>query len=478
MIAGPAAVALSAASAGPAFANGPTISGTGSSYAAVAINQWVAEVAVKNGDSVNYQTSSSVIGLNDFAQKQVDFGASEIGYSTGQAQYTPPAGYAYQYLPDVAGATCIMYNLSGTGGQIKTLRLNSSVMLGIFTGVIKTWNDPQIQALNPGSLLPSQPITVVYRTDPSGDNYLFSNYLFVLHSQAWNAFAHQLGFQSGPNAIWPFPQGGSQGKYNFSGWIGQSGSDNASNYVASSNGTVTYVETAYALLHHMPCAAVENASGNWVQPSEYNDAVALQSDQLQPDLEQKLNGVYSSTQPSAYPISAYSYLITSEKQTNPQKGAVEGRFIMFLACTGQQSAGALGYSPLPPNLVADDFKAVSRIAGAAPPPSAPTASNCPNPYVDGTTPLPGEKQNSGGGTTTNNHHHHHYDRGDENDHTRRDHNHDHHGPTALHNRYDRADGHGQGAAREEDRRPPRAQAACEAPSGCLLRGSYHHPAVR
>ena len=136
----------------------------------------------------------------------------------------------------------------------------------------------------------------------------------------------------------------------------------------------------------------ENASGNWVQPSEFADAVALESDQLKPDLEQKLDGVYSSMQPAAYPISAYSYLITAEGQTNRQKGAVEGRFIMFLACKGQQSAGALGYSPLPPNLVADDFKAVARIAGAAPPPSAPTASNCQNPYVDGSTPLPGQHE--------------------------------------------------------------------------------------
>ncbi len=46
-----------------------------------------------------------------------------------------------------------------------------------------------------------------------------------------------------------------------------------------------------------------------------------------------------------------------------------GQFIEFLACQGQQSAQQLGYSPLPPNLVDDDFQGIKRIAGAAPPPA-------------------------------------------------------------------------------------------------------------
>jgi len=383
----------------PASASGATISGSGSSYAAVAINQWVAEIAAVNGDNINYQTSASVIGLNEFAQQQVDFAASEIGYSTKQANYTPPASFRYQYLPDVAGATCLMYNLSGPTGQpITSLRLDSQALTGIFTGAITSWNNAQIQALNPGVLLPSSAIVVVDRTDPSGDNYLFSNYLWTEHSSEWDTFAAALQFPSGPQAIWPTPQnGGSHAGYNFQSWVGQSGSDNASNYVASSTGTITYVETAYAILHNKPCAFIENASGHWLQPSEYGDAVALQADQLKPDLEQELSGVYANTSPAAYPISAYSYLVTPEGQMPTSKGAVLGRFIRFFACTGQEAAGRLGYSPLPPNLVEDDFKAISRINGAAAPPSAPTAANCPDPYLTDPGSLPGAAPAQGPG---------------------------------------------------------------------------------
>jgi hypothetical protein len=81
--------------------------------------------------------------------------------------------------------------------------------------------------------------------------------------------------------------------------------------------------------------------------------------------------------------------VTEEGQMNPSRGAVLGRFIQFIACQGQQSAQQLGYSPLPPNLVEDDFQGISRINGAAPPPSTVNASTCNDPYValfDGAAP--------------------------------------------------------------------------------------------
>jgi phosphate transport system substrate-binding protein len=77
-------------------------------------------------------------------------------------------------------------------------------------------------------------------------------------------------------------------------------------HVAASNGAITYVETAYAYLHDKPCAYVENASDHYVIPTELNDAVALEGAELLPDLEQKLDGVYTNPLPDTYPISAYS----------------------------------------------------------------------------------------------------------------------------------------------------------------------------
>jgi phosphate transport system substrate-binding protein len=365
---------------------GSTVTGTGSSYAAIAINAWVSQVFTSLGLNINYQATSSVIGLENFAQSLVDFGASEIGYSAGQTQSSPPAGY--QYMPDVAGATCLMYNVSGsTGQQVQQLELTPALIGKIFTGQITYWNDPQITALNPTALLSHVPIVVVARSDASGDNYIFSDYLATVDPGDWSGFTRALlGQPEGPSATWPTPSGGGTtvGNYNEGNWDFQAGSDNASNFVASSLNSITYVETGYATEHNMPCAYVQNASGGFIRPSELGDAYALESDQINLATgEQSLAPVFLSPNPQAYPISAYSYLVTQSSGISAAKGAVLSAFILFLACQGQQSAGKLGYSPLPTNLVVADFNAISKINGHVALPATIDASTCPNPYITG-----------------------------------------------------------------------------------------------
>jgi hypothetical protein len=203
--------------------------------------------------------------------------------------------------------------------------------------------------------------------------------------------------------------------------IGQNGSDNAANYVAaaSSNGAITYVETAYAISHGNPVASVVNQSGNAVQPTSVNDATALEKAILYSDLTQNLTGVYTNTLPNAYPISSYSYLVTpcspalAARQKPPTKcsgpsgtnsfpsakGQALGQFVNFLACAGQDQMAQLGYSPLPPNLVQEDFDAIGRLPGGQEPAPV-SAVNCKNPYVDGQTPLPGEPSVVGQGHGT------------------------------------------------------------------------------
>ena len=97
----------------PGAAAGVTVTGTGSSYAAVAINNWVGQVANLYGLSINYQTSSSVLGAPELPEQRGLRRQSEIGYSRPTPPPSPRPG-SYQYLPDVAGAQCLMYNLQST----------------------------------------------------------------------------------------------------------------------------------------------------------------------------------------------------------------------------------------------------------------------------------------------------------------------------------------------------------------------------
>jgi phosphate transport system substrate-binding protein len=408
----------------------PSLQSTGSSFASVAIQQWVGQASTLYGLNINWQVTSSVLGLNNFTANQVDFAASDIPYSSGQAQGNPTV--PYQYMPDVAGGLAFMYNLNGNDGQrITSLILNAHVIDQIFLGEITKWNDPAVGKLNPqlAGDLPGTRILPVYRSDASGENYLLSD--FMLHEDGANFNAAQNAFQSGlpgqPNAGWPIPtQNASPSPQTYPNWVpqanpvGQSGSDNAANYVSavSSVGAITYVETAYAKEHSFPVASLINASGNAVQPTSLNVATALVKAVLHTDLTQDLTGVYTNPVPNAYPLSAYSYLVTQcspalaaahqstcaggppgAPSTFPNaKGQALGQFVAFLACAGQEQMAVLGYSPLPPNLVQEDFDAVGRLNGGQRPPP-PTAANCKNPYVDGEIPVPGVPviQGQGGG---------------------------------------------------------------------------------
>jgi len=398
----------------------PSMQSTGSSFASVAIQQWVGQSSTLYGLNINWQVSSSVIGLNNFAQNQVDFAASDIPYSAQQSTYYP--NIPYQYLPDVAGGLAFMYNVNGVDGQrITSLVLDAQAIDGIFLGEITKWNSSEIAALNPqlAGDLPATSIIPVYRSDASGDNYLLSDYL--LHEDGGDFTAAQNAFQSGspgqPSATWPIPSATSNfNPQTYPNWatqslVGESGADNAADYVSalSSVGSITFVETAYAIEHNFPVASVVNASGNAVQPTSVDVATAMEAAILAPDLTQNLTNVYTNPLPDAYPVSAYSYLVTpcspslataqgSSCAADPggapsgfpaDKGQALGQFAAYIACAGQQQMAELGYSPLPPNLVQEDFNAIGRLNGGVQPPP-PTAANCKNPYVDGQTHLLGE----------------------------------------------------------------------------------------
>ncbi len=274
----------------------------------MAIQQWVGQAATLYGLNINWQVSSSVIGLDNFAQNEIDFGASDIPYSSGQATSTP--NHPYQYMPDVAGALAFMYNLTGaqTGTKITNLVLDAQVIDDIFSGAITTWNAPQIAQLNPAECRTPELQPAEYE-DPGGlPGGRFRGELSAVRLPAPYGHVQLRGFpdcdgrghRGQRSAIRLRPGPRSRGRYQptgYPGWnngdmVGQSGSDNAANYVsaAASNGAIAYVETAYANQHGDPVASVINQSGNAVQPTSVNDATALEKAMLYSDLTQNLTG--------------------------------------------------------------------------------------------------------------------------------------------------------------------------------------------
>ena len=120
----------------------PQMNSTGSSFAGVAIQQWVGQAATLDGLNINWQVSNSVQGLDDFAQNQIDFAASDIPYSSGQASSDPTV--PYQYLPTwpVRWPSCTT-SPGSDGQQIRSLVLNDKTLEDIFSGRVKTGTTPR-----------------------------------------------------------------------------------------------------------------------------------------------------------------------------------------------------------------------------------------------------------------------------------------------------------------------------------------------
>ncbi len=372
-----------------AVASGPTVDGAGSTWVAIALDQWRADIA-HQGYTINYRSIGSSAGRTQYITGGVDFAASEIPFQPdelNQLTHSNPPRH-WQYMPDVAGGTSLMYNLhTPTGNRITSLRLNADAAAKIFTGGITSWTDPEITGLNPGLQIKETRMIPVIRSDGSGTSAQFSLYLADQAPGVWNAFVAAQGCPA-PCSLWP----------PFTGSINANGSDSVANFVANDalgSGSIGYVEAGYAFGRGFPVASLHNASGNYTQPSSQNVATALTHATLNADLTQNLVRVYRAPEATAYPMSSYSYMIlpcvvpSSQVSTcstdmpanfDSSKGFVLGTWIIYIACAGQREAAPLGYSPLPPNLVQADFDAVSRLPGhpAIPPLDY---NHCPNPTL-------------------------------------------------------------------------------------------------
>lgn len=357
--------AASAASSTPVS----RLSGDGSSWAGNALQNWVTAVKAQ-GVTVDFNPDGSSLGRDHFAAGLSDFAVSEIPYTgdTSDPQDSSRPNFGYAMLPVVAGGTSFMYNLSVGGNRFTNLKLSDLALAKIFSGQITQWNDPAIAKTNPGVALPAQRITVVVRSDGSGATAEFTLWMLHQFPQEYAALCAKAGCNP-HSATSYFPT------QNMTNFTAQSGSNGVTTYTANTPYTINYDEYSYALGVNFPVAQVQNAAGYFTVPSADAVAVALtqakiNTDKSSPDyLSQDLSNVYGYKDPRTYPISAYSYMIeptVTHGNFDTGKGQTLSYFETFSLCDGQQSMSALGYSPLPMNLVLDAMDQVERVPGLDP----------------------------------------------------------------------------------------------------------------
>jgi phosphate transport system substrate-binding protein len=391
----PNATGRPAAPAAPAAAPAP-VNGSGSTYVALAMDLWTSEAQTRGLD-VNYTPTGSPQGLALFRDRSIDYAGTEAEFSSLGIGGDDAVTRGFQYVPDVAGAVAIMYNAQDESGRhVDYLRLSRSTVAKIFMGYITHWSDDQITNDLGGQIrLPHQPITVVYRSSPSGTTALFYDFVQNTEPQLFAQWAAEHNLSTTTRII-------DLTNTNFAPNInGQGSSDAIAQFVARTPWSIGYDEFGYAQVYGNDVAWIQNAAGVWVKPYAANITAALETAVLRPDLSQDLRNVYASPNPGAYPISAYSYMTTqcagatdrpTCKGNYPNTGVAEtlDAFMRYVACEGQIQMADIGYSPLPPQLSQFVADAIGRMWGRAP--ETLTRENCANPRFDPNYLPPGGEQ--------------------------------------------------------------------------------------
>ena len=310
------------------------LQGSGASFPSPIYAKWFKDFSKANkGVRVDYQSKGSGAGIQDFINQVVDFAGSDAAMNDKEIA---KAKNGVILLPITAGEIVLTYNLPG----IKEVRLPRAVYPEIFMGKITKWNDPKIAQANPGVKLPDQDITVVVRSDSSGTTYVFTGHLSEINEE----FKNSIGQGKAPQ--WP----------KSSKIVKAPKNDGITATVKQTPGSIGYIEYGFAKLTKSPVALLENRDGKFVAPGPESGAAALASAEFPtgnlpgsqiPDLRA---WVFDPAGEKAYPIATFTWLIFPEKQ-EADKAKVARDLVEYALTEGQKSADALGYIPLPGNVV-------------------------------------------------------------------------------------------------------------------------------
>ncbi len=309
------------------LANNVALTGAGATFPAPLYQNWFVKLNQEVPKlQVNYQSVGSGAGVEQFISGTVDFGASDVAMKDEEMA---KVSRGTLLLPMTAGSIVLAYNVPGVEG----LKLSQANLGDIFLGNITKWNDPKLVKDNPDVTLPDAPITVAHRSDGSGTTAVFTKYLSAI-SPEWK---DTIG--DGKSVQWPT----SKGKF-----IGGKGNEGVTASVQQNEGAIGYVEYGYAKNNGLTMATLQNKAGQFVAPDEVSAADTLASVELPENLRLFITNPEGE---KSYPIVTYTWMMVYGKYDDPEKAKGVEAMIQYGLTTGQKESAALGYIPLPANVV-------------------------------------------------------------------------------------------------------------------------------
>jgi phosphate transport system substrate-binding protein len=301
------------------------ISGAGATFPYPIYAKWADAYKKLTNVALNYQSIGSGGGIKQIKAKTVTFGASDMPLKPDELK----AAGLLQF-PMIIGGVVPVVNVKGIApGQ---LQLDGAIIAGIYMGDIVKWDDPTIKRLNPKLALPSTAIAPVYRSDGSGTNFLFSDFL----SKASPKFKSSIGANS--SVQWP------------SG-IGAKGNEGVANMTTQTDGAIGYVEYAYAKQNKMAFTQLTNKAGKAVAPNADSfQAAAANADWSHADSYYLI--LTDQDGAKSWPITGASFILLYKQPADAAPVIEALKFFAWAYKDGGSMAADLDYVPLPASLVA------------------------------------------------------------------------------------------------------------------------------
>jgi len=300
------------------------LQGGGATFPNPIYQRWVTEYQKAHPDvKIDYQSIGSGGGIKGITDKTFDFAGSDAPMNKKEMD---AAKDPIVHIPTVAGAVVLAYNLPDVKDDIK---LTGPIVADIYMGKITRWNDSKLTAINAGINLPDLAIIPVWRTDGSGTNFVFTNYLTTQSEE----FTGQIG--AGKQVKYPVGQGGK-------------GNEGVTAGVQGSKGSIGYIELNYALANKIPFALLQNKDGEFVKASPAS--VAAAGEGAVGNMKDSLAvNIWNQPGKTTYPIAAFTYIIVYKdlgylKDASKAKALVE--FLTWATGDGQRIAEEMTYAPL------------------------------------------------------------------------------------------------------------------------------------
>lgn len=285
---------------------------------------------------VDYQSIGSGGGITQFLEQTVDWGTSERYLRDSDlADAQAARGCPAIQVPVVFGAVVIAFS----DPQLDGLVLAPETISAIFRREITEYRDPRIAELNPDRELPDREIIPVHRSDGSGTTSVFATWL-AHNDPVWE---RELG--SGIEVNWP------------SGTVGGPGNEGVTANIQQNPGGMGYVNQSYAMVEDLPQAAVVNADGNPVYPTPDATVAGLDDIDIPDDFQFDILGVGGQGYPILGTVWNFFWECGYQGRTAQQLRA----FWSWAVREGDESAVALGYTPLSPALKERVLAAMERI---------------------------------------------------------------------------------------------------------------------